>query len=117
MKKYTFSYDTGKVEYSYPVEVPEDVVEFKIVKKPNGILLQYVTESDKRIEWAKDIFNKYFEDIGTFYCDKTLGISYVQLSGGKIGFSKCSRGDKFVSTVGIAVAICHVTGEEVPDFI
>lgn len=117
MKKHTFSYETGKTEKSYQVKIPENVVEFKVVKKPNGIFLQYVTESDKRIEWAKDIENKYFSKIETSYCDTILGVSFVQLYGGEGGFSRCSKKDRFNPVIGKAVAICRAVGEKVPDFI
>ena len=57
MKKYTFSYGTGKTENSYDVEIPENVVDFKIVKKSNGIFLQYVTDFDKK----KEMGNRYYK--------------------------------------------------------
>lgn len=99
------------------VEIPENIISLNAVRKKDGIFLQYVTESDKRIEWAKDIINKNFSKIETSYCDTTLGVSFVQLYGGEGGFSRCSRKDKFNLIIGKAVAICHATGEKVPDFI
>lgn len=117
MKKYTFSYEIGKTENFYQVEIPENVVEFKVCKMSDGIFLQYVTESDRKNKWATDVVNKNFRSLKAFYCDKILGLCFVQLSGGKTGFSKCSKNDKFNPMIGKAVAICHATGEKIPDFI
>lgn len=117
MKKFTFSYGTGKTENSYQVEIPENVVEFKIAKMSNGIFLQYMTNFDKKKKWATDIINKNFREIKASYCDKTLGVSFVQLYGGKGGFSRCSKNDRFNPEIGKAVAICRATGEKIPDFI
>lgn len=117
MKKYTFSYGTGKTKNSCQVEIPENVVEFTVCKMSNGIFLQYVTESDKKNKWATGVINTNFGRLKAFYYDKNLGICFVQLSGGKTGFSKCSKNDNFDPTIGKAVAICHAMGGIVPDFI
>lgn len=105
------------IKGSYEVKIPENVVDLKLIETENGILLKYITESDKRIEWAKEIENKYYKNIKSFNCDKALGVTFVQLYGGRDGFSRCSREDKFNLIVGKAVAVCHATGEKVPDFI
>lgn len=98
-------------------EIPENVVALELTKKPNGIFLQYVTENDKKNKWATDTIIKYVISLKQYYFDETLGVSFVQLSGGKFGFSKCSKNDKFDPIVGRAVAICHAMGEKIPDFI
>lgn len=117
MKKYTFSYGIGKTEKSYQVKIPENVVDFKVFKKSNGIFLQYVTDFDKKNKWATDIIERYSKSLKAFYFDIILGISFVELSYGRTGFSKCSKKDKFDTVIGKAVAICRATGEEIPDFI
>lgn len=75
------------------------------------------TESDKKNEWATNIINKNLRRLEASVCYRFLGISFVQLYGGKTGCSKCSKSDKFDPVIGKAVAICHATGEEIPDFI
>ena len=117
MKKYTFSYETEKTKKSYQVEIPENVVEFKVVKMLNGIFLQYVTDLSKKNKWATDIIEKYSRSLRAFHFDGILGISFVELSDRRTGFSKCSKKDRFNPLVGKAVAICRATGEKVPDFI
>lgn len=97
--------------------IPENIVDVKVITKENGIFLQYLTEFDKKNKWATDIINKNFRKIKASYCDTTLGIFFVQLYGGKDGFSRCSKNDRFDPVIGKAVAICRATGEKVPDFI
>lgn len=117
MKKYTFSYGTRKTENSYQVEIPENVVEFKVCKISDGIFLQYVTESDRKNNWATDVLDKNFRRLKAFYFDELLGLSFVKLTDGRFGFSKCSKNDKFDPIIGRAVAICHAMEEKIPDFI
>lgn len=117
MKKYTFSYETEKTKNSYQVEIPENVVEFKVVEMLNGIFLQYVTDLSKKNKWATDIIEKYSRSLRAFHFDEILGISFVELSDRRTGFSKCSKKDRFNPLVGKAVAICRAAGEKVPDFI
>ena len=111
MKKYTFSYGTGKTENSYQVEIPENVVKFKVCKMSDGIFLQYVTESDRKNNWATNVIGKNFRRLKAFYFDGLLGLSFVELADGRHGF------DKFDPIIGKAVAICHAMGEKIPDFI
>lgn len=117
MKKHTFSYGIWKTEKSYQIKIPENVVDFKVFKKSNGIFLQYVTDFDKKIEWATNIIEKYSGSLKAFYYDEILGVSFVELSGKRIGFSRCSKKDSFNPVIGKAVAICYATREKVPDFI
>ena len=117
MKKHTLSYETGKTERSYQVKIPENVVDFKVFKKSNGIFLQYVTDFDKKNKWATDIIDRYNGSLKTSHFDGILGVSFVELSYGRTGFSKCSKKDRFNPVIGKAVAICRATGEEIPDFI
>lgn len=117
MKKYTFSYGTKKTEKSYQVKIPENVVDFKVFKKSNGIFLQYVTDFDKKNKWATNIIERYSKSLRESYYDENLGISFVELSYGRTGFSKCSKKDRFNPVIGKAVAICRAAGEEIPDFI
>ena len=97
--------------------IPENIVDVKVITKENGIFLQYLTEFDKKNKWATDIINKNFRKIKASYCDTALGVSFVQLYGGKGGFSRCSKNDSFNPVIGKAVAICRATGEKVPYFI
>lgn len=99
--------------------IPENIVDVKVITKENGIFLQYLTEFDKKNKWATDIIEKYSRSFRAFHFhfDGKLGISFVQLPNGRIGFSKCSKKDRFNPIIGKAVAICHATGEKVPDFI
>ena len=106
----------GKNVYEELV-IPENTVDVKVITKGNGIFLQYVMEDEKKKKWAFKIIDKNLRNLKHFYFNETLGVSFVQLSGGKVGFSKCSKNDKFDPIVGRAVAICHATGEEIPDFI
>ena len=76
-----------------------------------------MTESNKKNKWATDIILKYSNDLIQSYYDEDLGVSFVKLSDKRFGFSRCSKYDKFNPVVGRAVAICHATGEKVPDFI
>lgn len=99
------------------VEIPKNVIGLKAVTKKDGIFLQYITTSNRKIVWAQDIINKNFREIKASYCDKTLGVSFVQLYMGKGGFSRCSKNDRFNPEIGKAVAICRATGEKIPDFI
>ena len=117
MKKHTFSYGIGKTEKTYQVKIPENVVDFKVFKKSNGIFLQYVTDFDKKNKWATDIIERYSESLRASHFDGILGISFVELSYGRTGFSKCSKKDRFNPVIGKAVAICRAAGEEIPDFI
>lgn len=79
--------------------------------KPDG------TGFDKKRKWATDIINKNIKNIHYHRFNRILRCSYVQLSDGRIGFSKCSKDDVFNSVIGKAVAICRATGEKIPDFI
>lgn len=97
--------------------IPENVVDVRVITKGNGIFLQYLTEFEKKNKWATDIIEQYGGSLRASYYDENLGISYVKLSGGRIGFSKCSKGDKFNPVIGRAIAICRATGEKIPDFI
>lgn len=99
------------------VEIPENVISLKAVRKKDGIFLQYITTSNRKIVWAQDIIKKYSGSIRVHQYDGILGISFVELSGKRIGFSRCSKKDSFNPVIGKAVAICHATGEKVPDFI
>lgn len=97
--------------------IPDNVVDIRVITKGNGIFLQYLKDFDKKIEWATDIIEKYSGSLRAFHFDGILGISFVQLSNGRIGFSRCSKKDSFNPVIGKAVAICRATGEKVPDFI
>lgn len=97
--------------------IPENIVDVRIIPKGNGIFLQYLTEFDRKNKWATDIIKQYSGNLKASYYDENLGISYVELSGGRIGFSKCSKGDRFIPVIGRAIAICRATGEKIPDFI
>lgn len=115
--KHYFNYkiDGGKISPVY--SIPEDVVDFKVVKESNGVFLQYIMKDEKKRNWATFIIGKNFRRIDHFYFDESLKVSFVQLSDGRLGFSRCSRDDKFDTVIEKAVAICHATGEEIPDFI
>lgn len=97
--------------------IPENTVDVKVITKGNGIFLQYVTEDEKKKKWASNVISNNLKSIQYSYFDKTLGLSFVKLTGGKYGFSKCSKNDKFDPIIGRAVAICHAMGRIVPDFI
>lgn len=99
------------------VEIPENIIGLNAVRKKEGIFLQYITTSNRKIVWATDIIKKYSGSLRAFHFDGILGISFVELSDRRTGFSKCSKKDKFNPLVGKAVAICHATGEKIPDFI
>ena len=99
------------------VEIPENIISLNAVRKKDGIFLQYITTSNRKIVWATDIIKKYSGSLRVHQYDGILGISFVELSGKKIGFSKCSKKDRFNPVIGKAVAICRATGEKVPDFI
>lgn len=99
------------------VEIPENIIGLNAVRKKDGIFLQYITTSNRKIIWATDIIEKYSRSLKTFHFDGILGISFIELSNGRIGFSKCSKKDRFNPVIGKAVAICRATGEKVPDFI
>lgn len=99
------------------VEIPENVISLNAVRKKDGIFLQYITTSNRKIVWATDIIEKYSRSLKTFHFDGILGISFVELSNGRNGFSKCSKKDRFNPVIGKAVAICRATGEKVPNFI
>lgn len=116
--KNTFYYVFNNDAYpQYPIEIPENVAGLEIIEKTNGIFLQYMTESDKKREWAFKIMGKNFRNLECSYFNKELGVSFVLLSDGRFGFSRCSKYDKFNTLVGRAVAICHAMGEKIPDFI
>lgn len=99
------------------VKIPENIISLNAVRKKDGIFLQYITTSNMKIVWATDIIEKYSESLRAFHFDGILGISFVQLSDGRNGFSRCSKKDSFNPVIGKAVAICRATGEKVPDFI
>ena len=99
------------------VEIPENVISLNAVRKKDGIFLQYITASNMKIVWAQDIIKKYSGSLRVHQYDGILGISFVELSGKRIGFSRCSKKDSFNPVIGKAVAICRATGEKVPDFI
>lgn len=116
--KNTFYYVFNNDVYpQYPIEIPENVAGLKVIEKTNGIFLQYVTKDERKNKWATDIIGRNYRSLKAFYCDKILGLCFVQLSGTRNGFSKCSKNDKFDPMIGKAVAICHATGEKIPDFI
>ena len=114
MKNILLVMELGKTEKSYQVKIPENIVDLKVFKKSNGIFLQYV---DKKIEWATNIIERYSKSLKAFHFDGILGISFVELSYGRTGFSRCSKKDRFNPVIGKAVAICRAAGEEIPDFI
>ena len=87
------------------------------LEKKYGICLQYITTSNRKIVWATDIIKKYSGNLRAHQYDGILGISFVELSGKRIGFSRCSKKDSFNPVIGKAVAICRATEEKVPDFI
>lgn len=99
------------------VEIPENVISLNAVRKEDGIFLQYITTSNRKIVWATDIIKKYSGSLRVHQYDEILGISFVELSGKRIGFSRCSKKDSFNPVIGKAVAICRATGEKIPDFI
>ena len=99
------------------VGIPENVISLNAVRRKNGIFLQYITKSNRKIVWAQDIIKKYSGSLRAHQYDGILGISFVELSGKRIGFSRCSKKDIFNPVIGKAVAICHATGEKIPDFI
>lgn len=99
------------------VEIPENIIGLNAVRKKEGIFLQYITTSNRKIVWATDIIKKYSGSLREYHYDVTLGISFVKLSGERIGFSRCSKNDRFNPLIGKAVAICRATGEKIPDFI
>lgn len=105
------------IKGSYEVKIPRNVVDLKLIETENGILLKYITEFDKKREWAFEIMDKNSRSIERSYFNEELGVSFVLLSDGRFGFSRCSKDDKFVPVIGRAVAVCHATGEKVPDFI
>lgn len=112
-----FNYEFNAKTESLLMDIPENVVELRLIEKSNGIFLQYMTEFDKKNKWATDTILKYSNDLIQSYYDEDLGVSFVQLSDKRFGFSKCSKYDRFNPVVGRAVAICHATGEKIPDFI
>ena len=114
MKNILLVMELGKTEKSYQVKIPENVVDLKVFKKSNGIFLQYV---DKKIEWATNIIERYSKSLKAFHFDGILGISFVELSYRRTGFSRCSKKDRFNQVIGKAIAICRAAGEEIPDFI
>lgn len=99
------------------VEIPENIISLNAVRKKDGIFLQYITTSNRKIVWATNIIERYSKSLIASYFDGILGISFVELSGKRIGFSRCSKKDSFNPVIGKAVAICRATGEKVPDFI
>ena len=112
-----FNYEFNVKTESFLIGIPENIIELRLIDKSNGIFLQYMTESNKKNKWATDIILKYSNNLIQSYYDKDLGVSFVKLSDKRFGFSKCSKYDKFNPVVGRAVAICHATGEKIPDFI
>ena len=99
------------------VEIPENVISLNAVRKKDGIFLQYITTSNRKIVWATDIIKKYSGSLRVHQYDEILGISFVELSGKRIGFSRCSKKDSFNPVIGKAVAICHALNKKIPDFI
>ena len=99
------------------VEIPENVIILKAVRKKDGIFLQYITTSNRKIVWAQDIINKNCLKIRYTTSDENLHVTFVELCDGKTGFSRCSTKDKFNITIGKAVAICHALNKKIPDFI
>ena len=99
------------------VEIPENVISLNAVRKKDGIFLQYITTSNRKIVWAQDIINKNCLKIRYTISDKNLHVTFVELCDGKTGFSRCSTKDKFNITIGRAVAICHALNKKIPDFI
>ena len=97
--------------------IPDNVVDVRVITKGNGIFLQYLKDFDKKKIWAIDIIEKYSRSLIVSHFDGILGVSYVELSDGRSGFSKCSTKDRFNPVIGKAVAICRATGEKIPDFI
>lgn len=99
------------------VEIPENVISLNAVRKKDGIFLQYITTSERKIVWAQDIINKNCSKIKYILSDEILHVTFVELRDGKTGFSRCSTKDKFNITIGRAVAICHALKKKIPDFI
>jgi hypothetical protein len=99
------------------VEIPENVISLNAVRKKDGIFLQYITTSERKIVWAQDIVNKNCSKIKYILSDEILHVTFVELRDGKTGFSRCSTKDKFNITIGRAVAICHALKKKIPDFI
>lgn len=99
------------------VEIPENVISLNAVRKKDGIFLQYITTSNRKIVWAQDIINKNCSRIKYTISDEILRVTFVELRDGKTGFSRCSTKDKFNITIGRAVAICHALKKKIPDFI
>lgn len=99
------------------VEIPENVTDIKVLKGKGGIFLQYVTEDDKKIEWAKKVVREYHNKGYTVYADALKGVCCVQFLDGRFGFSRCSKKDKFNETVGEAVALYSIFKLKIPDFV
>lgn len=99
------------------IKIPENVISLEAVRKENGIFLQYVTEDNRKEQWAQAILNRNYTKIKEITSDRKLGVTFVRLRNGERGFSRCSTKDDFNVVVGRAVAICHATGEKIPDFV
>ena len=99
------------------VEIPENVISLNAVRKKDGIFLQYITTANRKIVWAQDIINKNCLKIRYTISDENLHVTFVELCDGKTCFSRCSTKDKFNTTIGKAVAICHALNKKIPDFI
>lgn len=99
------------------VGIPENVISLNAVRKKDGIFLQYITTSNRKIVWAQDIINKNCSKLKYTISDEILHVTFVELRDGKTGFSRCSTKDKFNITIGRAVAICHALNKKIPDFI
>ena len=99
------------------VGIPENVITLKAFRKKDGIFLQYITTSNRKVVWAQDIVNQNCSKIKYTISDETLHVTFVELCDGRTGFSRCSTKDEFNITIGRAVAICHALKKKIPDFI
>ena len=68
------------------VEIPENVIGLNAVRKKDGIFLQYITTSNRKIVWAQNIINKNCLKIRYTTSDENLHVTFVELCDGKTGF-------------------------------